>query len=128
MPYTIKELRDRYTEHSKQASELTRTLAISGIAAVWVFAERDGAVYKLDAYSIVAGAFFCVGLLVDLLHYVIGTVMYGRFVGGKGPTAEASIPNRISRTMWAAWWAKVLLVLTGLGVLAYGLAHRVIAG
>lgn len=129
MALSLEKIRDRYYEHAKQASELTRTLAISGIAAVWVFAERDGSIYRLDRSSLLAGGLFCIGLLADLLHYVVGTMLFSRFATRKEEeqVSEALIPKSITRAMYAFWWVKVSLVILGFVVLSFGLAQRLIA-
>jgi hypothetical protein len=129
MTLPLEKIRERYYEHTKQASELTRTLAISGIAAIWVFRESVDGGYKFDDASLVAGVSFCLSLLADLLHYVVGATLYRKFTRkkeGEG-VKETSVPTRISNTIMWFWRAKVGLLVVGFVALAWGLAARVVA-
>lgn len=71
----LKDAKDRYWELSKQASANTRTLALAGIAVVWIFRE-SGSPGTLP-HNLEAPLFwFIVTLSLDYLQYYLGTAIW----------------------------------------------------
>jgi len=76
-------LSDAYTYYeffSGKASELARQLAFAGIAVIWVFRRAPpNEETTIPAALFAPGFYFCLALAFDLLHYVAGTIAWGRF-------------------------------------------------
>lgn len=74
----ISDYQEVYRELSGKASELSRTLALSGIAVIWVFAvtTKDGQ-QKLPDALLWPGILIIGSLALDLLQYLLSAAVYG---------------------------------------------------
>ena len=78
---TIDQYFERYRELSKSASELARQLNFAGLGVIWIFKLDTPAGVALPHSLIVPVAWIVVSLLLDLLQYVVGALiwnLYGR--------------------------------------------------
>jgi hypothetical protein len=67
---TIKECWENTEDYSKLASDASRQLAFAGIAAIWVV---NGSKHPVQAELMWPMALLAIALLLDILHYLIGT-------------------------------------------------------
>jgi len=77
---TLKDFRESYYEFSGKASDVARTLALSGLAIIWIFnkVDKDGNTYIPDVFFGPA-ALLVLALAFDLLQYVVATLVWGQF-------------------------------------------------
>lgn len=64
---------------SGKASESTRTLALGGLAIIWLFKIDTGNGPTLDASFLPPLLFLTTALALDLFHYVVGAFIWHRF-------------------------------------------------
>ena len=69
-----------YQWFSAKASDVARQLALSGFAVIWVFKVNgsDG-VARVPAALLGSALFLAVSLGLDLIHYLVATMIWGRF-------------------------------------------------
>jgi len=94
----LSEYNKKGDEYTGKASEIVRQLLLGGIAFIWVFKETDGPVSKLDAFLFYPAIAICLGLLVDLLQYVIAGYIWKRFfrINERRVTAELRASGQAS--------------------------------
>ena len=76
---TLEHVRKAYYEYSGKVSDIARRLGLSKLAVIWIFTvdSRDGP-HVPDV--LIAPAFLLVlGLVLDLLHYITATVVWGSY-------------------------------------------------
>jgi len=113
----LEEIAQTYESYTKGASEGARSLSFAGIAVVWLFkVEQNGAIH-LDQALIYAGMFFVVALALDMLHYIVGTIVFQIFGNIRhklhGAARDAENPNYVNWPMDALFWSKLTAVLAG---------------
>src|SRR5947207_208420 len=75
----LSDYKEEYYEFSKLASENARKAAFAGIAIVWIFRVTSGATPQIPRGFLGPVICFVVAIGVDLLHYILGSVIWGRF-------------------------------------------------
>lgn len=121
-----------YYAFSAKAGDVARQLAFAGIAVIWLF--------KIDASNATslpkqlwwpAAAFIC-SLTADILHYLIQTMIWGRFAYVQrtkhGKTDDDVIPDPPSWYLWPAnllFYVKTVSVVTGFALLFHYLWGRI---
>jgi hypothetical protein len=102
-----------YRDLSGTASELARTLALSGIAVIWVFAvTTHDDQQKLPDALLLPGILIIASLALDLLQYVLGAAVYGicaRVLEYKkvSPEREMNHPSWFNWPAIACYWGKL---------------------
>ena len=125
------ELRDERNRTSKAASDQARTLALAGLAVVWLFV-ADFFVGKPSSahpsnWLTTAGALFALALLFDFLQLLLRAIsLYVVYRGAERRTPDMTEdpdiptvgfwPNRVTM---APFFFKSACLLAGYGVLAY---------
>jgi hypothetical protein len=79
----LEDTRESYQFYSGKTSEIVRQLAFAGIAIIWVFKTNLGPKQIVPRELFPAGILLVVGLTLDLLHYVTGTLIWGIYNRGK---------------------------------------------
>ena len=115
--------RQAYYDMSNTASGLVRQLAFAGIAVIWIF-KTDVSVrgFNVPNELIWPGFLFVLALLLDLLHYLVGTAVWGifsRMKEKKGVIEEKTFeaPAKINWPANGFVWSKSIAVLIGYGLL-----------
>ena len=112
------EYRKDFYEFSGQASAITRQLAFAGIAVIWLF-KTDASTGNITVpHDLVwPGILIVAALAADLLHYFVGTLIWGGYVyylGRKRILEVERYPH------WLALPVRVLFVIKiGLVTWAY---------
>ncbi len=77
---TLKDFRESYYEFSGKASDVARTLALSGLAIIWIYnkVDKDGNTYIPEVFFLPA-ALLVLALAFDLLQYVVASLVWGQF-------------------------------------------------
>lgn len=77
---TLEDYRQAYYEFSGKASDIARTLALSGLAIIWIFNKSDGGGGLYLPREFFAPAIWLVlALAFDLLQYVVAAFVWGTF-------------------------------------------------
>jgi hypothetical protein len=101
------------------ASAAARTLALSGIAIIWIFKQDGENGPQLPPELLVPAMWLVISLSIDLLQYVTGAVVWTFFhrhheLRGRKP--EDKVPA-------SPFWPWTLNTLFGLKVIAVGVAY-----
>jgi hypothetical protein len=128
----LSDVRSASDTFSGKASEIVRSLALAGIAVIWVFKTdgQDGTINlpsKLwwGAFAIISAVGF------DLLHYITGSLTWSIFHWYKEKrqktkeTTEFDAPNQINLGTVVCFWAKIVAIAIGYGLILCYLIQRI---
>jgi len=112
----LENLRENYDYFSQKTSEIVRQLGFAGIALVWVFKTDVGGRQVVPPELLPAARLIVIGLGLDLLHYVAGTLIWGIYNGIKEHAATKEETNFLAPRPinWATllfFWAKVIVIV-----------------
>lgn len=79
MKLKLKECKDAYFFFSGKASDNARHLSFAGIGIIWIFRIGQGIKISFPGGLKTAFIFFSISLLLDILHYCAGTIIWGTF-------------------------------------------------
>ncbi len=109
----LKEVREAYYEYSRKTSEITRYLGLAGIGVIWIFRVQAGDKVSLPRELILPTALLIIGLALDLIQYIAGSLIwgiYGRFkerrVGGEQDEFKA--PRELNWPTLFFFWLKLV--------------------
>lgn len=129
---TLKEIREDYVRYSTKVSELSRNLSYAGIGVIWIFKHANisdvdvstfmGSIPSELRYPLIL---FVAALVLDLLQYVIQTIIwYPYYVGKKkkhkGENEENVIlqePEIYNVIPWCFWIFKLIIVVVAYFIL-----------
>ncbi len=122
----LSDYKTAFYEASGTASTVGRAAALAGIALIWVFRVDQSGVLRIQQGLLGPAALLAVGLALDLLQYIIGSLTWGLFLKLhesklKDPATEdpeLSHSVWLSRPIWAAFWLKLAVIGVGYGWLA----------
>ncbi len=125
----LKDALSAYEYFSGKASEIARTLSLSGIAIIWVLRETSSSAPFLSPALYWPGIFFVGALSADLLHYVYGAIVWGVFhrrqeLRGLARDAEFKAPRWVNWPTFTFFSLKLLLVGIGYALLLVHLLGR----
>lgn len=114
----LKDARDAYYFYSGKASDVSRQLALAGIALVWIFKVGDATVLTIPADLMRPALAFVLTLLLDILQYGIGALIWGGFARQRerdsvGDDAEFLAPRQLNWPTVTLFWAKLILISVG---------------
>jgi hypothetical protein len=126
----LKDLRESYYEYSRKTSDIARQLGLAGIALVWIFKTDVAGRQVIPPELIPATRFIVIGLALDLLHYVVGTLIWGVYNSlkersGTGEDAEFSAPRPINWPTIILFWAKIIIMIYAYVLLIRFLVNRI---
>src|SRR5215208_1329761 len=75
----LKDTQEAYQYYSGKTSDIVRQLAFAGLAVIWVFKTDAGGRQIINPQLLLAGIFLILGLTLDFLHYVVGTLVWGAY-------------------------------------------------
>jgi hypothetical protein len=75
----LSEYKKDYQWFSGKASDLSRHLAFAGIAVIWIFKIEGTQSPGVPKRLILPLIFFVTALGIDLLHYIVATIIWGSF-------------------------------------------------
>jgi len=115
---------ENYYYYTGKTSEIVRQLGFAGIAIVWIFRTDVGGRPTVPPELLPAALFIVMGLTLDLLQYVGGSVIWGIYhrkkeVEGTGAEAEFLAPPQINWLTLFLFWSKTVVM-----VIAYVLVLR----
>lgn len=116
----LSKYREDYYYFSGKASDIARQLGFAGIVIIWIFKTGDSSMPQLPKELLPPLSFFVIGLALDLLHYVISTVIWGRFQRREEKKlTDISEDPEISAPAYYNWpsntlfWVKLLSIACG---------------
>lgn len=104
---------EAYYFNSGAVSTAVRTLAVAGLALVWVFhGKTDDGTLTLTRPLLRAAVVFALSMAVDLTQYVVGTLLWKREDSrldklGKRNDDEVEAPKWIPSVVLVFFWAKL---------------------
>jgi hypothetical protein len=98
----LEDARKAYYEYSGKVSDISRTLALAGIALIWVF-KVDSKVGPHVPNELILPAFLLVlALSADFLHYVVATISWGTYQRYK-EKAGVTEKDQFLAPSWINW-------------------------
>jgi hypothetical protein len=76
---SLNEWREEYVYFSQKASETNRTLALGGLAIIWLFKNDNIDGPLLEARFLLPLFLLALSLTFDLLHYLVGAFVWHAF-------------------------------------------------
>jgi hypothetical protein len=121
--------KEDYDYFSSRASDVARQLAFAGVAVVWIFRVGEGLDAALPENLLTPLALLALALLLDLLHYVMGALVWGSFHRFKEKQLKRiSDDPEVAAPKWCNWPINLLFGLKIVAVVvAYSLLVRVLA-
>lgn len=116
----IEDYLEEFYTFTAKASDVSRQLALAGIAIIWIFKNPDGS-DKVIPQELTKPTFFLVSSLgVDLIQYLVGAIIWGLFFEYKEwqvnkkkvENKNITAPNLFSWTITSLFFIKIALMLT----------------
>ncbi len=122
-------IRDSFDTFSGKAGELTRQMALAGIAVIWIF-KTDNAKshYSLPPELYKPLYLFCACLLTDLLQYVYGTIAWGivlRIFKAKLDDDNIKVSKNINTPTWVLFVLKIGVLIAAYVFLLSAIISRI---
>jgi len=121
----LSKYKEDYYDASRSASSVARTSAFAGIALIWVF-RVEGDNPAIPQALIAPVACLAIGLAIDLLQYVLATVIWGSFHRLKEKNlASPNLDPEVSHPHWfivpirITFWAKLAFITVGYFLIAF---------
>ncbi|MGP3983778.1 hypothetical protein [Streptomyces sp. KR80] len=139
----LNEGREAYYTSSKTVSEITRQLALAGVAVVWLLSGGlQASEINLTSVQLAAGAFLASAVLFDLIQYVWTTGNFAVWVWWKekklrekgdnhNPSVDVDqekigdVPAHVLPVMWVFFYAKVVAICVAYGFIFGDLFGRI---
>jgi hypothetical protein len=109
-----------YEEASSKVSDLTRQMALAGIAIIWIFRQPDSSDKIICEGLIPPLIFFVFTLTFDILQYIYKTVAWAIFFRTKEKKAKKKNPDPpmqanpiMNLPTWILFASKVVCLLLG---------------
>lgn len=128
----LKDVRENYYYFSQKTSDIVRQLGFAGIALVWVFkTDIGGGRQVIPPELLPATRYIVIGLALDLLHYVAGTLVWAIYNGlkeraGTKEETEFLAPRPINWPSIVFFWAKTIVMIYAYVLLILFLANRIL--
>jgi hypothetical protein len=126
----LKDARENYYTLSAKASDIVRQLGFAGIALIWVFKADQGGKVAIPKSLWPSATFIVVGLTMDLLQYVAGSLLWGIYHRLK-EREEISETDQFTAPPWINWpaifffWGKITAMAAAYGLLLWYLLSNV---
>lgn len=120
----LADVREAYYGYSGKLSDISRQLCFAGIGVVWILKiGKDVGTFKFDPQMLNALSAFCLSLMFDLLHYIIGSIVWGIYGVVKENRRDAKAddefmaPNCINWPTLLFFWVKIACSSVGMWLL-----------
>jgi len=113
----LKDVREFYSHHTSKTSEIVRQLGFAGIAVIWVFKSEVAGRPTIPPELVSAAFLIVLGLGLDLLHYVAGSLVWGIYGRIKelrddvSSTTEFEAPRQINWPAIILFWSKTVVMI-----------------
>lgn len=115
----LKDYKEDYYYYSGKASEINRSLTISGIAIIWIFNQTTKTnVINLPSQLILSLIFFFITLGLDLFQYIIGGIIWYSFYRscekkGKNDDDEVLADRKLPLIIHLLYYSKIIVNIIG---------------
>ncbi|MBP6276481.1 MAG: hypothetical protein KA393_03630 [Limnohabitans sp.] len=128
----LSKIREDYYYFSGKASEVTRQLSLAGIAVIWIFKSEAQNQLAIPKQVLEPLTLFIGSLAVDLMQYVIASLVWGAFARfhekrGVKDSGEVIAPNYFNYPAIVFFWTKIALAIAGYILLLLFLQQKVTA-
>jgi hypothetical protein len=111
----LKDVRDAYYTYTGKASDILRYLGLAGIGIVWVFKSQIGDKFSLPKGLIIPTILMVVGLILDVLQYITGSIIWGAYNRHKEKqntkeNEEFLAPRKLNWPTNFLFWAKFVSI------------------
>ena len=108
--------RQTFYTYSGKASDLNRQLDFAGIAIIWLFKKDAGGHLSLPPEVILPGIFIVASLSLDILQYVVGSIIWRIFYrckekAGVGENVELNHSPWLEAAITSLFALKILCLL-----------------
>lgn len=112
----LQDYRDDFYAFSGKASDLTRQLGFAGIALIWLFRKDVGGQQTIPKELILPGILIVGSLILDMLHYCVGSVIWRLFYRSKEKIhvpedRELAHSVWLERPIWFLFIAKIVCII-----------------
>jgi hypothetical protein len=128
---TLKEVWAKKNTFTKSASDLSRTLCLSGLGVVWIFRVPSTKGSAISPWLMWCSLLIVISLALDFLQYLVGAYRVDRFARQtekriKDDTEIVQWPADHPKPMNRLWLAKILFVSAAwLGLITYIAARAI---
>jgi len=132
---TVKEMWEKKNRYTRGASDIARTLCLSGLAVVWIFRIPSPTGSALPPVLIWVSALIVTALFLDLIQYVVGATRTGRVArtrelelkdADQPRDTSSSYPEDHAGLMNRIWGVKIAIVLIAWVILIFHILWRAI--
>lgn len=123
--------REYYAYYSSETSKIVRQLGFAGIGIIWLFRIADSGDHIIPVELINPTLLITFALTMDLLHYIVGTIVWGAYnrYKEKSDTAEEMeflAPRQINWVGNTFFWLKVIIMVAAYYFLLKFLAYKML--
>lgn len=117
-------------EYTAKASEIVRQMLLGAIAVIWLFKGGDSVDDRIDKFLLLPLVSIILGLLSDLLQYVIGGQIWKSFFRKneklhKGSDPEIKAPKKYSMVIYVFYWAKISFMIMAYILIVIYLSRKI---
>jgi hypothetical protein len=132
---TVKEMWAKTDTYTARASEISRTLCLSGLAVIWIFRTPTVTGSFLAPTLLWVSGLLVLALLLDLIQYVVGALRTENVARQKEKALRAAkqppdtvvhYPANHPHPMKLIWRAKISVVLLAWTILLIYVAHAAV--
>jgi hypothetical protein len=127
----LSDYKNTYEDASSKVSDITRQMALAGIAIIWIFKQPDTAGKLLSKDLILPLITFGFTLTCDILQYIYKTIAWYRFWRRHEKAAKLDNPdppvqanNWMNTPTWILFWFKVGGLIFGYILIFIFLFHK----
>jgi hypothetical protein len=121
-------IRNSFDTFSAKAGELTRQMALAGIAVSWIFKTDYKTYYSLPPELYLPLYLFCACLLTDLIQYIYGTIAWGivlRKSKNKQDEDDVFVSKVINTPTWVFFVLKIGILVVAYIFLLTAIINRI---
>ncbi len=112
----LKEALESYYEYSRKTSDIARYLGLAGLGIIWIFRIQTTNKLALPRELILPTSLLILGLVLDLLQYIVGTIIWGAYHRlkekmGVKENEEIRAPRQLNWPTLTFFWAKLFPIL-----------------
>ena len=112
----LKEALDSYYEYSRKASDIIRYLGLAGLGIIWIFRVQTATGISLSKELTLPTILLILSLVLDLLQYIAGTIIWGVFhrlkeKKGVKENEEIEAPRQLNWPTIIFFWAKFFSII-----------------
>lgn len=127
----LEDSRNNYSYFSSETSRIVRQLGFAGIGIIWLFKTNVDGRQTIPFELVKPALIITVGLALDLLHYIAGTIVWGAFnryqeKAGINEEEEFLAPKQINWPGNTFFWLKIIAMVVAYYFLFQFLTKKVL--